>query len=116
MDNFKKTRPEPAIRPGDTGQRIPCFDSCQLITTLMYSFLLGSLGSQSSRKCESKHWYAYGADGQSGGRSVVVRSRDSRVDSLPQFLAHGAPQSRFARQSSAISLGLVHVVVVVWLS
>ena len=26
---------EPAIRSGDTGQRIPCFDSCQLITTLM---------------------------------------------------------------------------------
>ena len=22
-------------RPSDTGQRIPCFDSCQLITTLM---------------------------------------------------------------------------------
>ena len=27
--------PEPAIRSSDTGQRIPCFDSCQLITTLM---------------------------------------------------------------------------------
>ena len=26
---------EPAVRSGDTGQRIPCFDSCQLITTLM---------------------------------------------------------------------------------
>ena len=40
-DNFKKildldgSTPEPAIRSGDTGQRIPCFDSCQLITTLM---------------------------------------------------------------------------------
>ena len=40
-DNFKKvldldgSTPEPAIRPGDTGQWIPCFDSCQLITTLM---------------------------------------------------------------------------------
>ena len=41
-DNFKKKKldldastPEPAIRPGDTGQRIPCFGSCQLITTLM---------------------------------------------------------------------------------
>ena len=40
-DNFKKildldgSTPEPAIRLGDTGQRIPCFDSCQLITTLM---------------------------------------------------------------------------------
>ena len=40
-DNFKKllaldgSTPEPAIRPGDTGQRIPCLDSCQMITTLI---------------------------------------------------------------------------------
>ena len=40
-DNFKKvfdldgSTPGPAIRPGDTGQWKPCFDSCQLITTLM---------------------------------------------------------------------------------
>ena len=40
-DNFKKqldfdgSTPESAIRSGDTGQRIPCFDTCQLITTLM---------------------------------------------------------------------------------
>ena len=27
--------PEPAIRSGDTGQRIPCVDSCQLMTTLI---------------------------------------------------------------------------------
>ena len=41
VDNFKKilnldeSTPEPAIRSGDTGQRMPCFDSCQLITTFM---------------------------------------------------------------------------------
>ena len=29
------TTSEPAIRSSDTGQRIPCFDSCRLITTLM---------------------------------------------------------------------------------
>ena len=40
-DNFKKLLDldewtlEPAVRSCDTGQRIPCFDSCQLITTLM---------------------------------------------------------------------------------
>ena len=40
-DNFKKlldldgSTLEPAIPSGDTGQRIPCFDSCQLITALM---------------------------------------------------------------------------------
>ena len=27
--------PEPAIQSSDTGQQIPCFDSCQLITSLM---------------------------------------------------------------------------------
>ena len=40
-DNFKKyltttrSTPEPAIRSSDTGQRVLCFDSCQLIKTLM---------------------------------------------------------------------------------
>ena len=71
-DNFKKildldgSTPEPAIRSGDTGQRIPCFDSCQLITTLMCN----QWAPKVARKCESKNWYACGADGPSGGRSV----------------------------------------------
>ena len=36
-DNFKKildldgSTPEPAIRPGDTGKQIPCFDTCSLL-------------------------------------------------------------------------------------
>ena len=40
-DNFKKLlyldgwTLKPAVRSCDNGQRIPCFDSCQLITTLM---------------------------------------------------------------------------------
>ena len=40
-DNFKEildfdgSIPEPAIRLSDIGQQIPCFDSCQLIATLM---------------------------------------------------------------------------------
>ena len=33
--NLDGSTPEPAIRSGDTGQWISCFDSCQLITTLM---------------------------------------------------------------------------------
>ena len=64
-DNFKKildldgSTPEPAIRSGDTGQRIPCFDSCQLITTLMsngcvhYQF---SCALKLARKYEIEHW------------------------------------------------------------
>ena len=41
MVDFKKTcnldgsAPEPAIWPSDADQHIPCFDSCQLTTTLM---------------------------------------------------------------------------------
>ena len=40
-DNLKKildldgSTPEPAIRSSDTGQRVPCFNSCQLMTSLM---------------------------------------------------------------------------------
>ena len=47
-----------------------------------------------ARKCESKRWYACGADGRSVGRSVTWS---------PNFLGwvdlftHGAPQARLAR-------------------
>ena len=46
-----------------------------------------------ARKCESKHWYACGADGRSGGRSVYghVITKFSRMGSLPHFVTHGAP-------------------------
>ena len=56
---------------------------------------------------ESTHWYACGADRRSGGRSVYghVITKFSRMGSLPHFLSHGAPQARFARQSSAITHG-----------
>ena len=37
LKDLDESTPEPAIRSGDTGQRILCFDSCQLITTLMYN-------------------------------------------------------------------------------
>ena len=81
--------PEPAIRSGDTGQRIPCSDSCQLITALMCN----QWAPKVARKCESKHWYACGADGLSGGRSVYSHmiTKFSRMSSLPYFLTHGAP-------------------------
>ena len=56
-----------------------------------------------ARKCESKHWYACGADGRAaGGRCTVTW--------LPNFLGwvdlltHDAPQARFTRQSSAMNI------------
>ena len=109
-DNYKKildldgSTPEPAIRSGDTGQRMPCFDSCQMITTLMCN----QWAPKEARMCESKHWYACGADGRSlwraGGQSVYghVITKFSRMGSLLHFLTDGAQVARFARESSAI--------------
>ena len=43
QENFKKlldldgSTPEPAIRSSETGQQVPCFDSCQLVKTLMFN-------------------------------------------------------------------------------
>ena len=42
-----------------------------------------------ARKCESKHWYALGADGRSVYSHVITKF--SRMGSLPYFLTHGAP-------------------------
>ena len=58
-DNFKKmlhldgSTLEPAVRSGDTGQRIPCFDSCQLITINIDEQLVFSWAPKLARKCES---------------------------------------------------------------
>ena len=45
------------------------------------------------------------AGGHVGGRAGVrdVITKFSRMDSLPNFLTHGAPLARFARESSAIT-------------
>ena len=42
---------------------------------------------------EILRWYACGAHGRSGGRSVYghVIAKFSRMGSLPHFLTHGAP-------------------------
>ena len=85
-DNFKKTFElsgsilEPAIRSGDSGQQIHCFDSCQLIKTWMYRIRLHA--PKLARKCELKQWYACGADGQKVGWPVYGYAIDkcSRMD------------------------------------
>ena len=48
---------EPAIRSGDTGQRVPCFDSFQLIKTLIPNMCALSvfLCSQLAKKYEIEH-------------------------------------------------------------
>ena len=47
-----------------------------------------------ARKCESKHWYAGGADGRSVGRSVG-RSRDYQISGMGR-LPYGASRARGA--------------------
>ena len=98
-DNFKKilvldgSTPEPAIRSGDTSQWIPCFDSCQFITTLMCKsvFSWAPWAPKVATKCESKHWYTCGADGRAYGHVITKFSGMGR---LPRFLSYGAPSTR----------------------
>ena len=95
---------------GATGQRIPCFDNCQLITTLMCNMCVqyqSSCAPKLGRKCEDwtlvTLWCGRTGvrmDGRAGGRCTVMW--------LPNFLewvdllTHGALQAGFARLSSAI--------------
>ena len=95
--------PEPAIWSYDTGQRIPCFDSCQLTMTWKFNIkdltvtkavIVLWLPSPSPRVC---------TDGRTDGRSYGhVITKFSGLDGLPNFLTHGAPLARFARWSSAM--------------
>ena len=40
-----------------------------------------------ARKCESKHWFSFGADGRSYGHVITKFSRMGR---LPHFLSNGS--------------------------
>jgi len=68
-----------------------------------------------ARKCESKHWYACGADGRSGGGSVYghVITKFSRLGSLPHFLTHGAPLR--ALRARELRLYVSQVLVALWM-
>ena len=75
-ENFKKAldldgwTPEPAIQSGDTGQWIPCFDSCQLITTLMCNQFSPGLPKKLESVKVNIGFPVVQTDGLSGGRSV----------------------------------------------
>ena len=53
------------------------------------------------------HWYACGADGRSGGRSVYghVITKFSRMGRLPHILSYGAPPTRGASRVVGRSVG-----------
>ena len=99
-DNFKKilkldgSTPEPAIRSGNTGQRIPCFDSCQLNTTLMCNQLSPGFPKLESVRVNIGITVVR-TDGRSVPRSVghVI----TQFFGMVHLFAHGAPLGRFAR-------------------
>ena len=92
-DTFQKTLelsgsiPEPAIGSGDTGQQKHYFDSCQLIKTWMYNIRLQA--PKLARKCEIKHWYAFGANGRKVEWSVYG-----------QVIAEFSKMDRFSKASN----------------
>ena len=86
-DNFKKvldfdgSTTEPAIRSGDTYQRIPCVDIYQLITTLMCNQFSPGLPKKLESVKVNIGFPVVGTDDLSGGRprAVSVRSRDYQI-------------------------------------
>ena len=84
-------------------KRIPCFDSCQLIMTLMCN----QFSSRATKWLESVRvpigMPVVRTDGRVGGWTVYDHeiTNFSRKGSLPHFLTHGALTARFSRQSSA---------------
>ena len=107
-DNFQKVlgldglTPEPAMRSSDTGQRIPCFDSCQSDQNIDVQ-LASSWVPKVVRKCESKHWFSCGADGRAaGGRVAVyghVNTKFSGMDSFSKLW--GSAHARASRARGA---------------
>ena len=110
-DNFKKIldldgwKREPASRSGDTGQQVPCFDSCQLITTLMCNMCTISvfLCYQTSQKVHVRlniGFHVVRTDGRKDGRCTVTW--------LPNFLgwidflSYGAPLARASGAWSSV--------------
>ena len=93
--NFKKnwltsvsSRLEPAIWSRGTGQRIPCFDRCQLIKTWMSNIK----DACCKLAWNWSHWHTW-----RGGRTYVrtvdghdYKTKISRIDGLPYFLKDSA--------------------------
>ena len=96
----------------DPGQRIPCFDRCQLIKTWM---------SNSKDKCCKlaywSHWHTWTGGRtylRTDGRDVMaIKTKISRLDGLPYFLEDGAYYCycayvlRISRYSGLLSVMLI---------
>ena len=72
---------QPAILSRDTGQRIPCFDSCQLTNIKrvpMVMVLLSYVLKYSAWRSDCSH----------------VTTKMFEIDGLPNFVRHGVPLQR----------------------
>ena len=85
-DNFKKildltgSTPEPAIRSGDTGQRIPCFESCQVSIDHNMDVQCVQYQSSFATKLESVRLNIGSPVVRTDGRAAGgVRSRDYQI-------------------------------------
>ena len=76
------------MRSGDTGQWIPCFDSCQLITTLIAIYVCNISLPVLPNWLESvriKHWFPCGADGRVGGLRAVYGHVITKFSGMGRF-------------------------------
>ena len=114
---------EPALWSRDTGQRIPCFERCQLTITLMSNIkdVCCKLVTVSNGVLPPgwalnlspwygyvywSHWHTW-RGGRTYGRSWRhdYKTKFSHIDGLPYFLNYGAPRGRLWRaRSSAINM------------
>ena len=94
---------EPAVRSGDTGQRIFCFDSFQLITKLMCNQFSIGLPNQLESVRVNIGFPVVRTDGRAYGHVITKFSRMGR---LPHFLRYGAPL-KFRQLFLRVPRGLV---------
>ena len=92
MCNLDELAPEPTKRSCDTGQLIPCFDSCQLLTIIWMSIIKLNTRYRPPHSLERLTFHIIGfpavrTDGQTHSHMIT---KISQVDRLPNFHGHGA--------------------------
>ena len=106
-DNFLDgSTPEPAIRSGDTGQRMPCFNSCQLMTILMCNQLSPGLPTQLESVRVNIDMPVVRTDGRSVGRSVghVITKFSGMGRFIYPWCSAGALRARSSAKNSRLRL------------
>ena len=93
--------PEPAIRSCDLGQRMPCFNSCQL-TIVWMSMIKLTTGYGLPHKLEILTFQIGFSVVRTDGRTdSLVITKNWRMDGLSNFLWYGATLVRALRARGA---------------